>query len=336
MLRPRTRAPRPLVPAAALLLAALALGGPAAAQQPSASDKETARALMDTGDEKMDARDFPAALKAYQAADSMMHLPMTGIAVARAQAAAGQLLEARETALAVSRLPVQPGETQAYVRARAEATALAEKLVGRIASVQVVLDHPPADVAISVDGTGLVPAAATLPRKVNPGTHVIVASAPGFQPARAEVNAAEGAALLVPLSLVPGSGARPGPTAPTTTPTPPAPAARHLSPLVYLGFGVGGAGIFTAAITGAISLQKTSALKRKCPHGTCPSDQHDALASANTLANVADVGIALGVAGVAVGVVGVILSRGRDRAPAPAASIEPLVGPGAVGVRGAF
>jgi hypothetical protein len=332
MLRDSGRARGALLPAAAVLFAALALAAPAAAQQPSAADKETARALMDTGDEKMDARDFPAALKAYQAADAMMRLPMTGIAVAKAQAAGGMLIEARETALHVSRLPAQPGETPAYARARADASALASALAGRIPSVQVVIDHPPADVVIAVDGTPLLAAAATLPRKVNPGRHVLTASAVGFDPAHAEVTVAEGAALLVPLSLSPRSGADPGPAAPPRARG----EARRVSPLVYVGFSVGGAGLIVGAAAGVLSLQKTSALKAACPGGSCPAGKHADLASANALANLSNGGIVVGVAGAVLGVVGVVKSRPRDRAPEPVVSIEPVIGPGALGLRGTF
>lgn len=335
MLGDPTRAQRGLV-AATALLAALALSAPAAAQQPSAADKETARALMDTGDERMDARDFPAALEAYRAADAMMRLPMTGVAVARAQAAAGMLLDARDKALQVAQLPAQPGETPAYARARADAAALADKLAGRIPSIQVVLDHPPPDVVVAVDGAALLAAARALPRKVNPGAHVVTATAAGFGAARAEITVPEGAEILVPLALAPSAGA--GPLALPLPP--PQPSARHVSPLVYIGFGAGGAGFVAGAVAGVLSVQKTAIIKANCHMGACPAGQHEALASANALANISNGGLLVGVAGVVLGVVGVVRSHPRVEPPAVAIAIEieitPMVGPGALGVQGAF
>src|SRR5262249_49902102 len=67
------------VPLAVLLFASNA----AFAQQPSASDRETARALMAEGRERRDAGDLAAALKSFQTADSIMHVPTTGLEVAR-------------------------------------------------------------------------------------------------------------------------------------------------------------------------------------------------------------------------------------------------------------
>jgi hypothetical protein len=112
--------------------------------------------------------------------------------------------------------------------------------------------------------------------------------------------------------------------------------AGHVSPLVYVGFSVGGAGFIAGAVAGALSLSKTSALKAVCHDGSCPRSERDALASANSLANLSNGGIVVGVAGVVLGVVGVVKSRPRDRAPEPAVSIEPVLGPGALGVRGTF
>jgi hypothetical protein len=323
------------------IVGALTLSAPAMAQpQPSAADKETARALMDKGDQRMEAADPAAAARAYLAADALMHLPMTGVAVARAQAAAGLLLEARDKAMQVARLPQQPDESPYHARARAEATELAGKLAARIPSVQVVLDRSDIPgVIVTVDGVALPTATAAEPRKVNPGLHVISASAPGFTTARVEVTVNEGVVLSVPLVLQ--AGASPGGpiTPPIAAPIPPpAPSpSRGVSPLAIAGFTVGGASLVVAAITGGLSLSRTSALKTSCnTSGDCGLLHDPDLAAANTLANVSNATVALGVVGVGVGVVGLLVSRPREPARAPAARVEPLIGPGSVGLRGTF
>ena len=53
----------------AIPFATILHASPAFAQQPNASDRETARSLMAEGREKRDAGDLPAALKAFVAAD---------------------------------------------------------------------------------------------------------------------------------------------------------------------------------------------------------------------------------------------------------------------------
>lgn len=333
-------APRRARHAFALLIAVAALGrAPAAfADEPSAADKETARSLMDQGDERMDHKDYAAAVKAYQAADTIMHLPMTGIALAQAQVAAGLLTEARDTAIQVTHLPRGPRETAAYAKARAEAEDLADKLAARIPSVQVTVKGAPADVVIAVDGAALPAAAATLPRKVNPGKHVITANATGYEEARVEVTVSEGA--TVPVTLEPKRSATaianpPGGSGPgkgTGTKGPAVPS-RGASPLAIAGFGVAGAGIIAGAITGAMSFSRTSTLKDKCTGGVCGSALHGDLATANTLANVSNVAFGVGLAGAAAGIIGVLIPRPKEKEPAP---VTPVVGLGSIGVLGTF
>jgi hypothetical protein len=193
---------------------------------------------------------------------------------------------------------------------------------------------------------------ASAPYKVNPGAHVITVSAAGFETARAQVTVKEGAALTVPVTLKPGSSGpviapgvpvtNPGQTAagsPETQGTAPAKPSSALSLLVPIGFGVGGAGLLAGAITGGLTLSKASSIKSKCDTGgTCPG-QADALASARTLGNVANVSIGVGAAGVVLGVVGIVLSKRTPPAspgPASAFQVEPLIGPGVLGARGTF
>ena len=88
-------------------------------------ERETARALMDEGDKKAGAGDHAAALKAYKAAYALIAVPTTGIAVAKEQAAVGQFVEARDTALAVTRYPQDAKESAPFRAARTRADELA-------------------------------------------------------------------------------------------------------------------------------------------------------------------------------------------------------------------
>jgi hypothetical protein len=80
---------------------ALVLSSAAAFAAPSDADK--ARALMKEGDGLYFSSDYAGALERYRAADAIMKVPTTGLAVARAQAALGKLVEARDQALTVAR-----------------------------------------------------------------------------------------------------------------------------------------------------------------------------------------------------------------------------------------
>ncbi len=195
-----------------LVLAAL-LPAPALAQ-PSPADRETARTLMKHGDEKLAAKDFAGALKDYQAAHAVMQVPSTGLAVAKAQVEQGLLIEARDTLLQVARLPKDANEPAPLARAREEAAALALKLADRIPSVTITVEGPSAGAAVQVDGALVPPGALGVPRKANPGSHVISASADGYATASANLVLKEGANDKVVLKLVPGHSTAPPPPLP--------------------------------------------------------------------------------------------------------------------------
>src|SRR4051794_38028802 len=85
---------------------AAALSAPRDAQaDPTPAEKETARALLDEGDREVEKKHYEAALKAFLAADAIMNVPTTGIELAKTQVLLGQLVEARDSALRVTRLP---------------------------------------------------------------------------------------------------------------------------------------------------------------------------------------------------------------------------------------
>src|SRR5262249_12998493 len=71
----------------AVSLGAAVFAPEARANEPTAAEKETARTLMDQGDEAFAAKDFPTALKHYKAAHAIMGIPNTGIWVAKAEEA---------------------------------------------------------------------------------------------------------------------------------------------------------------------------------------------------------------------------------------------------------
>src|SRR5271169_6333782 len=81
------------------------LGTTSARAEPSAADRETARTLMQQGRELRAKGDLKEALKRFQAADEIMHVPSTGLEVAKSQVAIGELVEARDTIAAIRRVP---------------------------------------------------------------------------------------------------------------------------------------------------------------------------------------------------------------------------------------
>jgi hypothetical protein len=193
-------------------LSFFAFARPALAQ-PSSGDKETARAAMKEGDEKFAAKDFATAAKSYEVADSIMHVPVTGLALAKAYVELGKLVEARDVLLDVGRRPKDASEAPGslYASARNDAAQLATKLADRIPSIVITVEGPPnaGDASVTIDGEAIPPSTLGVARKVNPGAHTIVASAQGFAQSSTSITVKESEEQKVPIKLSPSGGTTP-------------------------------------------------------------------------------------------------------------------------------
>jgi hypothetical protein len=296
----------------------------------SAVEKETARTLMDRGDAAFDKQQFAEALEAYQSADAIMHVPTTGIAVAKAHAELGHLVEARDAALAVKRLAVAERESSRFAEARAMANELAEALAKRIPSLTIKVEGAkPESVKLHIDGAPV----SSFFVKLNPGRHEITADAPGFATAKSNVQLGDGASVSVTLTLVPGAKDESGaPSTPTIANRPAG--EKRTSPLVYIGFGVGAAGIAVGSVTGLMSLSRASSAKERCDGNQCPPDAADDIDASKSLGTVSNVSFAVGVVGLGVGVYGLFSSK-RERTPART-RVTPIVAHRFVGLEGVF
>ena len=335
----------------AIVAALLCTACAALAAEPSPADKETARALMTEGRQKRDTSDLQAALKAFRAADSIMHVPTTAIEVAKTEALAGLLLEARDHALTLARSKAQPGEPGPFADARTAAQQMANDLDGRIPSVRFVLNGAKEDAEIRIDDVAIPSAANALPRKLNPGTHMVVVKSGGaerratFKVGEKEakeltLDFAQAAVLDPPVDKPPTVG--PTPATPLVVPppvTPDAPSGGNgtRTALVVGGFSLAAVGVIAGSVTGIMSLNQTSDLKAQCPGGRCPASLQSDLDAARTLATVSTVAFIFGGAGAVVGVIGLVLPRGSG-APASTARarVEPWIGVGSLGLRGSF
>lgn len=317
----------------AIAFGVLLLPAVARASEPSAADRETARTLMADGRAKRDASDLKDALRAFQAADALMHVPTTAYEVAKTESMLGMLVEARDEALQIARSPAKPGEPAPFAEARVSAQKLADELEGRIPSIRVVVKNAPEGASVTIDDVVLPAVAVGLPRKLDPGAHAIVVKA-GSAEKRLNVQVLEREAKDVPVDFAETS-------APTSTSTPSETSSKK-GPWMILGItgvAVGGAGLVLGAITGSMSLAQTNTIKDSCTGNICPpvlkdgSSTQSALSNARTLAAVSDVafvaGGVLAAAGVAFIVVG-STSHGSSTA------MEMRLGPGSLMLAGRF
>jgi hypothetical protein len=324
--------------ACACLVAALGIA-PMARAQPSAADRETARSLMDEGRELRDKKDLKAALDRFQRADDIMHVPTTGYEVARMQVSLGLLVEARDTIARVLHLPASPREPAPFRAARKNAQALDDSLGGRVPGLNITVkgaatgDEP----KVVVDDVEIPSAALGVPRRVDPGHHVVTATTASAR-GTLEVDVAEGETKDVPVILVssePATAEPPAETAATESETPPAPP-KHSYALAVAGFAAAGVAVGVGTITGVLTLSRKSALTSACANMHCPPSEFGALDGANTLATVSTVAFIAAGVGAAVGVIGVIVGKRKDAAPPAQAQVTPWLGPGMGGVEGRF
>jgi hypothetical protein len=288
--------------------------------EPSAADRETARALLLDGRAKLQAKDFQGAFRSFKAAHAIMGVPTTGLDLAKAEEALGQLVEARVTALDVTRLPVRPNEPEAFTNARAEAAAFAEKLAERIPSLLITVKPcaPDAAVSVTVDGQRIPPASLSLPRKSNPGAREIKASAPGCAGEARKVDLAEGATVPVEITLAkaaPTPKGAPDAAGPATSPS----FGERLSSapawsLIAAGAGALAVGVSVVFIADYAKTRGTIA--DDCPNNTCSrytvAQAEDATARLNRDAALFVTLGAAGVASITAGLFGILTSNPKE------------------------
>jgi hypothetical protein len=295
------------VPAALLL----ALAPASAHADASAADRAIARDLANEGYDALERKDFTTAVERFTRAEALFHVATIALGLARAQAGLGRLLDASETYRRIVAEGAPSGAPPAIARALADARRELDAIAPRLAGIVINVtgsDQP----AVTVDGAPVAKAALGLKRPVDPGQHVLRATAPGKAPAETTVNLAEGQSQTVTLELRAAAEAPPpdappppvvAPPAPPPEAPPPPPAAsgwpaRKTAGVVLMAGG-GVAAIVGGALLGAAH-GKYSTLNTACPthKGCSPSlssdlSSYQALGSAS-IASFVVAGLALG------------------------------------------
>jgi hypothetical protein len=336
-----------------LILVSLLALSPAARAQTDAAQRENAQALYKAGNDARDAGDMKTAAAKYKIAYTLVQTPVIAVALGKAQAAIGQLIEGRQTLIGVASIPIKPHESTLTTNARADAVLLAAQIEPRIPTLTLELTTPRGAPAptVTVDGVSIPEVALSAPWKVDPGPHTVVVT---VQEAKTEtqVSVEEAEAREVPLDYPVPFGVPPpdGPiAAPTPQPTVPVgipvatPGRKPSRVPAYVALGVGGAGVIVTAVAGAIALHDKSALDSACkPLLTdCPGSSQSDIDGLHTSSIVSDVGLGVAIAGLGVGGALLLFRHGSsDATPAPdratGVQLDPWVGLGALGITGKF
>jgi hypothetical protein len=318
---------------------------PVRAAEPSAADRDTSRSLYAQGMEALDKHDYASAERACGGAYALVKVSTAATCYGRALEGLGKLIEARDVFVEATHIPARQDEPAVLSSAREAARTEADVLAKRIPTVTLALSGAPetAPLQVVLDGAVVKSETARLPRKVNPGRHTLTVSSPGFGPATADVSIAEGEDRRVEVLLHASSE---GPESRATVAPPPndardvggiVPASASSSSKVpaFIAFGVGAAGLVVGSIFGAMALSDANGLKGVpgCP-ASCPSSAQSKIDSLHRDQWASDVGLGVGIVGLAVGAVLFLTSHAPEEPPATSLRLD--VGPGVVGLRGQF
>ncbi len=230
------------------------------------------------------------------------------------------------------------GDTERETVARGRADALEPRLVRIQVNVPAASRVP--GLEVKRDGVLLDPATWGSATPVDPGPHVITATAPGKREMRQTLDA-QGEGKIVPFDLqpladapaTPPPGPKPaGPITPPVKDTAPPPSS-SLKTIGIVTGGVGVAGLLTGSVLGLIARGKWA--DASCPNNICPTQaQQDDAVAAKGLANGATYAFIAGGVLAAAGVA-LVIAAPSSAAPAKATAtlrLAPQAGLGAAGL----
>ncbi|MEO8905141.1 MAG: hypothetical protein ABI627_26775 [Polyangiaceae bacterium] len=337
---------RQVVSALAVALALLASAKPARAEA-SASDRATARALAGEGYAALKKKDYATAEDRFLRADELVHAPTLVLDHGRALVGLGRIGEAYTAFDSVAHEVLPPSPPDVWKRAVKDARTELEAIKAKVAWLILHVSGP-SEPLVEIDGRPLPVQRIGERLPETPGDRQVVISAPGFiaQTLNERLNAGEESRLDVDLQPVPEPPpvvviARPAPNAHTAGAPKQSTARRTLT---YVSFGVAGVGVAVGAATGILWLKARSDIKSACGSRSCsaPTDSEqsrddDIKRRYDTFGTLSGVGFGVGLIGAASGVA-LLMTQSQPPADADTkqAGIHPYVGPGWVGVYGAF
>jgi hypothetical protein len=348
MLKASFRHFRLVAPACALSL--VLSSAPLFAQDASAENVAAARTLGIQGVQLADAGKCDQAVEKLSRAESLYHAPTILGRLGECQVALGQIVVGTENLNRVVREPLAANAPQAFRAAQERAKKVLDAALPRIAYLTVTVEPRDAKAEVKVGGVPVSNALIGVERPTDPGTHEVVATAPGYLEAKSSVTLTEAGHQSVTLTLLPDPNApkvaAPADTIPpggTLTAPPgavaPAPAAESSGSktLAYVLLGVGGVGIVAGSITGIMAIGAKGDLD--CPQNRCVGSEGDDLESAKTIALVSTISFAVGIPAAAVGTV-LLLTGGSKKESGKldkkGFSARPYLGVGEAGVVGTF
>lgn len=309
--------------------------GVAQAEEPSAADIASARKIGFEGMKLAEKGDCGAAIDKLARAEKLFHAPTTLERLGECQVQVGKVVEGTENLGRVAREELAPGAPAAFVAAKARARKQLAAATPKLAHAKISV-RAPADAAVSiaVDGSPVNAANVGEERVLDPGAHLVEASAPGYLKASTSITLREGGKEDVTLTLIvdpeAARAARQAAAAASSAPSSSSsgaggeakpPAAEQPGPnrtLAYVVLGAGVVGVGLGSVFGLTALSKKNDLSKACPNSTCHTSQQSELDSAKTSGTISTIAFAAGGAALILG--GVLFFTAGSGSAAPSAS----------------
>ncbi|WP_156338879.1 tetratricopeptide repeat protein [Chondromyces crocatus] len=197
--------------------------------------KEQARALTHKGDELYDDGKYEEAYYFYNEALQRYDAPPIAFSRALCLVKLGRLLEARAQFTKLTEDTLPPMSPREFIQAQAEASVELAKIRVRIPTLRVtVTDAPEVAVKVTVDGKDVPHLDG--PIAVDPGEHMVIASAQGGEMVAKAIVVPEGKTTRLEISLLPS----------------PLNPRRSMVPAI-VALGVGTVGLVTGLVTGFLA-----------------------------------------------------------------------------------
>ena len=303
---------------------------PAGADPTSAkpAERNKAQTLFKKGRDFFVVQKYEQALEEFEASLEIVASPNTRLYVARCLREMGKLKDAHAEFGRVEADANRLAERDARYGPTAQ-TAAEERaeLGGKLAFITFKVNHPADNTTVKVDGQVVPPSTWQEPMVLVPGTIEVTLETPPAPPSRQTLTIAAGETKTLELDLAPES---PPPAPPEVAPAPPPDAPARLRPLAYVAGGIGAAGVVTFVFAGAMANSSYAALKNACNDGPCPPWKADDVSAGRTQQTIANVGLVLGIVGIAAGTTLFVLSEPKGTA----SQTSLVVGPTWLGVRG--
>ncbi|MEQ9318779.1 MAG: hypothetical protein RIF41_06445 [Polyangiaceae bacterium] len=281
--------------------------------------QDVARAKAEEGLALYGEKKWAEAYARFRIAEDLFHAPTLVLFMGNCQRELGDLLKARTLYQSIADEQLPEDAPDAFREAVATAAEQVERLDARIPTLTLTVDGVPAERArVRVDGAEV--GLESQPLSLNPGSHRIVATAPGVTAIEREVELAEGARETIALRFEKAEAAPVLP--PPPPPKPPAEEPGSLLPAM-IAAGVGVTGFVVGGVAGGLVLSRVSAIKEECDGDVCPDRLQGEADDAQTLATVSNVGLIVGGVGAAVAITFVFWRPWGGGEPAVEAGVTP-------------